>query len=82
MHINITLMYRDTAIDLRIPLEIEVGHLIRELATIFHLKVNPYKGQLKVVGKGLLLDEGKRLADYPLSTGDRIELLGIAEWSK
>lgn len=70
MHINITLRLGDREEDLRIPTTIEVGRLMEELAEIFGLPQKQEKRQLKVIPKGLILDEGKRLKDYPVSDGD------------
>ena len=32
------------------------------------------KYQLRIVNKGLLIDEGKHLSDYPMTTGDLVEI--------
>ena len=46
--------------DLRIPTRMEVRRLIRELDQIFGSAMEPRsKYQLRVVNKGILLDEGK-----------------------
>ena len=68
-HINITLRLQDRDVDIRIPQRIEVRRLIREIDSIF----NPGT-ELRIVNKGLLLDEGKYLSDYPMTTGDLVEI--------
>ena len=60
-HINITLRLRERDVDIRIPLRIEVRRLIREIDTIFNSGRRRKKYQLRIVNKGLLLDEGKYL---------------------
>ncbi|KXT84936.1 EsaB/YukD family protein [Streptococcus oralis] len=73
-HINITLRLRERDVDIRIPLRIEVRRLIREIDTIFNSGRRRKKYQLRIVNKGLLLDEGKYLSDYPMTTGDLVEI--------
>lgn len=73
-HINITLRLRERDVDIRIPLRIEVRRLIREIDTIFNSGCRRKKYQLRIVNKGLLLDEGKYLSDYPMTTGDLVEI--------
>ena len=63
-HINVTFRMNGASHDLRIPTRVEVRRLIREL-------------ELRVVNKGILLDEGKVVQDYPITSGDLIE---IEEW--
>lgn len=78
-HINITLFYqgnRENRMDLRMPNTITVYKFIRELNQIFNRNKELKKYQLKVVNKGLILDEEKRLNDFPVTTGDIIEVLG------
>lgn len=60
--------------DVRIPIKIEVRKLIREFDEIFGNDSLRHKYQLRVVNKGLVLDEGKWLAHYPVTTGDVIEV--------
>ena len=73
-HINITLRLSERDVDIRIPRRIEVRRLIREVDTIFNSGKKRKKYQLRVVNKGLLLDEGKYLSDYPMTTGDLVEI--------
>ena len=73
-HINITLRLRERDVDIRIPLRIEVRRLIREIDAIFNSGRRRKKDQLRIVNKGLLLDEGKYLSDYPMTTGDLVEI--------
>jgi len=73
-HINITLRLKERDVDIRIPRRIEVRRLIREVDTIFNPGKKRKKYQLRVVNKGLLLDEGKYLSDYPMTTGDLVEI--------
>lgn len=73
-HINITLRLKERDVDIRIPRRIEVRRLIREMDTIFNPGKKRKKYQLRVVNKGLLLDEGKYLSDYPMTTGDLVEI--------
>lgn len=78
-HLNITLLYQGKERDIRIPQKIEVGRLIRELDKIFKMKEIRKKYQLRVVNKGLILDEGKWLLHYPVTTGDVIEIEEISQ---
>jgi len=56
----------------------EVRRLIRELDQIFGSAMEPRsKYQLRVVNKGILLDEGKVVQEHPITSGDLIE---IEEW--
>ena len=73
-HINITLRLKERDVDIRIPRRIEVRRLIREVDTIFNPDKKRRKYQLRIVNKGLLIDEGKQLSDYPLTTGDLVEI--------
>lgn len=73
-HINVTLIFKGKEMDVRIPIKIEVRKFIRELDNIFENGDLRYKYQLRVVNKGLVLDEGKWLAHYPVTTGDVIEV--------
>ena len=73
-HINITLRLSERDVDIRIPRRIEVRRLIREVDTIFNSGKKRKKYQLRVVNKGLLLEEGKYLSDYPMTTGDLVEI--------
>ena len=73
-HINITLRLKDRYVDIRIPRKIEVRRLIREIDTIFNPGIKRKKYQLRIVNKGLLIDEGKYLSDYPMTTGDLVEI--------
>lgn len=74
LHINITLRLQDRDVDIRIPQRIEVRRLIREIDSIFNPGTERKKYQLRIVNKGLLLDEGKYLSDYPMTTGDLVEI--------
>ena len=73
-HINITLRLKDRDVDIRIPRKIEVRRLIREIDTIFSPGIKRKKYQLRIVNKGLLIDEGRYLSDYPMTTGDLVEI--------
>ena len=73
-HINITLRLRNWDVDIRIPQRIEVRRLIREIDNIFNPDIKRKKYQLRIVNKGLLIDEGKYLSDYPMTTGDLVEI--------
>lgn len=76
-HINVTLHHGGQVRDLRIPVRIEVRRLIRELDGIFGECQQRSKYQLHIVNKGLILDEGKIVADYPVTTGDIVEVVEI-----
>ena len=67
-HINITLRLKDRDVDIRIPRKIEVRRLIREIDTIFNPGIKRKKYQLRIVNKG------KHLSDYPMTTGDLVEI--------
>ena len=73
-HINITLRLKERDVDIRIPRRIEVRQLIREVDAIFNPDKKRKKYQLRIVNKGLLIDEGKQLSDYPMTTGDLVEI--------
>lgn len=77
-HINVTISSRrfpEAVYDLRIPMAIETRRLILELESIFNQVFCFDKYQLKVVNKGLLLDEGCYLSSYPLADGDCLEIM-------
>lgn len=75
-HINITLLLRNrNAVDLRIPLYITVGALVRHLQSIFHLDKRGGMKQIKVLTKGLLLTENQLLYEFPITDGDIIEII-------
>lgn len=78
-HINITLHHKGRVRDLRIPVRIEVRRLIKELDGIFGENQEREKYQLHIVNKGMILDEGKILADYPVTTGDIIKIVEVKE---
>ncbi|AXQ79782.1 secretion accessory protein EsaB/YukD [Streptococcus chenjunshii] len=73
-HINVSLIWEGKVMDIRIPRKIEVVALIEELDGIFGYGKKRRKYQLRVVNKGLLLDEGKNLADFPVTTGDIVNI--------
>ena len=73
-HINITLRLKERDVDIRIPRRIEVRRLIREVDAIFNPDKKRKKYPLRIVNKGLLIDEGKQLSDYPMTTGDLVEI--------
>lgn len=78
-HINITLYYqknRTQKMDVRIPKNISVYRLVRELNQIFGKARENEKYQIKVVNKGIILDEEQKVKDYPITNGDLIEVLG------
>ncbi|AUW96342.1 EsaB/YukD family protein [Streptococcus pluranimalium] len=73
-HINVTVYMADQKQDVRIPRKIETKQLIKELDNIFAYPKDRLKYQLKVINKGLLLDEGDVLADFPITTGDQLKI--------
>ncbi|MFU2223088.1 EsaB/YukD family protein [Streptococcus pluranimalium] len=73
-HINVTIYLNDNNYDIRIPRKIETKQLIKELDTIFSYPKKRVKYQLKVLNKGLLLDEGDVLSDFPLASGDQLKI--------
>ncbi|AXJ12886.1 EsaB/YukD family protein [Streptococcus pluranimalium] len=73
-HINVTVYMADQKQDVRIPRKIEIKQLIKELDNIFAYPKDRLKYQLKVINKGLLLDEGDVLADFPITTGDQLKI--------
>ncbi len=75
-HLNITLVYRDKNMDLRIPQAITVFQLVKELSAIFSAEMLGKKVQLKVINKGFLLNEKARISDYAIANGDILEVLG------
>lgn len=73
-HINVTIYLDGNHYDIRIPRKIETKQLIKELDTIFSYPKERAKYQLKVFNKGLLLDEGDLLSDFPVTTGDQLKI--------
>ncbi|MBM7643061.1 EsaB/YukD family protein [Streptococcus loxodontisalivarius] len=73
-HINVTLSSGQRKMDMRIPTQIEVTKLIKEIDNIFGRATDRRKYQIRVINKGLILDEGKVLAHYPVTTGDLLEI--------
>ena len=65
-HINITLRLRERDVDIR--------GVKGQGYTIFNPGIKRKKYQLRIVNKGLLIDEGKHLSDYPMTTGDLVEI--------
>ena len=78
-HINVTLRSLEQVRDVRIPTEIEVRRLVKELDRIFQYPYQRTKYQLYVANKGLILDEGDILAHFPITTGDVLEVKEILE---
>ncbi len=77
-HINVTFRMNGASHDLRIPTRMEVRRLIRGIGSDLWISMEPRsKYQLRVVNKGILLDEGKVVQEYPITSGDLIE---IEEW--
>lgn len=76
-HINVTVKVTVTQqqSDMRIPTAITVRQLVEELLAIFNITVKPASYRIKVCNKQLLLTDLDRLEDYPITDGDRIELL-------
>lgn len=69
-HINVTLIYQAQKQDVRLPVRIEVSHLIRELQQIFKWETLTGQYHIRVANKGLILLAGHHLQDYPVTTGD------------
>ncbi len=76
-HINVTLIYKGQMIDVRIPVKIEIRRFIREMDRIFQYSGERTKFQIRVINKALILDEGKWLFHYPVTSGDIIEIMEI-----
>ncbi|MES9544745.1 EsaB/YukD family protein [Streptococcus intermedius] len=76
-HINITLLSGDTKMDMRIPCTLEIRKLIRELDQILGKTDARKKYELRIKNKGLILDEGKVLSNYPVTTGDILEIVEV-----
>lgn len=75
-HINITLILKNrNAVDLRIPVLISAGALVRQLQSIFHLDEKEGMKQIKVHTKGLILTENQLLHEHPMADGDIIEII-------
>ncbi|MGY3777379.1 EsaB/YukD family protein [Isobaculum melis] len=79
-HINITLYYRENPAqqyDLRVPIHQTVKYFIDEMDNTLHVtRKSQAKGiyQLKVLNKGLVLTDNQKMNDYPITTGDQIEI--------
>ena len=69
-HINVTLELDGCQTDVRIPNRMEVSRLLHELDAIFNHREKREKYQFRIRNKGLILDEGKILSDYPVTSGD------------
>lgn len=76
-HINITLLSGDTKMDMRIPCNLEIRKLIRELDQILGKTDARKKYELRIKNKGLILDEGKVLSNYSVTTGDILEIVEV-----
>ena len=76
-HINITLLSGDTKMDMRIPCTLEIRKLLRELDQILGKTDARKKYELRIKNKGLILDEGKVLSNYPVTTGDILEIVEV-----
>ena len=76
-HINITLLSGDTKMDMRIPCTLEIRKLIRELDQILGKTDARKKYELRIKNKGLILDEGKVLSNYPVTTRDIREIVEV-----
>lgn len=82
-HINVTLNYQNgqlPPVDLRIPIKISIHQLVKEVNKIFGFDNRASKYQIKVKNKGILLDENQVLKNYPVTTGDIIEILEEAPY--
>ena len=73
-HINVTLRLAGQEVDLRLPEKMEIRKLIRELDRIFGLNHQRVKYQIRVLNKGILLEEGQHLAQTSVTTGDILEI--------
>jgi len=76
-HINVTLLMGTRSVDLRVPLEITVYQLVEELSDIFSENLLRPKIQLKIINKGLLLNEKDKLSEFPAASGDIIQILEV-----
>lgn len=77
-HINVSIISSTgniPATDIRIPTAITTKQLIQELENIFHQKLSHTSYRLKVANKHLLLADLDRLENYPITSGDNIEIL-------
>lgn len=77
-HINISLFFQGKqteSVDLRIPINITVTQLLKEINTIFKRSNKVLLKQIKISNKGILLTGQQKLKDYPVVNGDLIEIL-------
>ena len=74
-HINITLLLKKEKFDLRIPIELRVKDLLKELYDIFGDELLNKECNLKVINKDFIILNNEYLKDYPLSNGDLIEII-------
>lgn len=74
-HINITMLYQDKSLDLRIPIDISVKKLIIELFEIYNYQKQKETYHLKVINKDIVILENELLKNYPLSNGDLIQVI-------
>ena len=73
-HINVTLRMGRMEEDVRLPEKMEIRRLIKELDHIFGLTIQRKKYQIRVVNKGLLLEEGDTFVARQVTNGDVLEV--------
>lgn len=76
-HVNVTVYVSKLSKkeDMRIPVNLSIYRLVKEIHYLFGEKQLMNKYQIKVKNKSLLLDDDKKLSDYPVTDGDFIEIM-------
>lgn len=80
-HINVTIDLSrvmdkgENAYDLRIPIQLTVKQLIKNVMEALKLQENTIYSTIKVVNKNLLLADDDFLANYPVTDGDIFAIL-------
>ena len=69
-YLNLTISYKGQKQDLSLPAKMEVRRLLKELDTIFNWDHPSFKRQVFIENKGILLDEGDKLNQLGISSGD------------
>ena len=77
-HINVTIKYvnDDKLHDLRVPTDMTVQQFIQVVTRALKISLlDDTNNKIRVVNKDLVLFDTQRIAEYPVSTGDIIEIL-------
>lgn len=76
--IVVGIKWEDEVYDLKLPTQVSfkrVKELIRESFLMMNQKL-PSHFDLRVTNKALVFDDDDQVADYPLGSGDQLEIVG------